>query len=130
MAYSPAARARRRCTERRADGQPCRAWAVWGAVKQACRMHGGEIPEARRCTPRKGRGALCNCGAFAWVHRPGSGGRRGACRWPEQPEDRCRTRAGSRSAPSRSASRLRGLGISGRIEARRREMEWLLGRGA
>lgn len=36
MAYSAQARAMRRCTGTRKDGEPCRAWACWDDPLQRC----------------------------------------------------------------------------------------------
>ena len=81
MAYNQAAIAARRCTATKADGTPCRAWALWDDPLQRCVNHAGRH--------RRGKyGGLtrstrthykpCLCAAYAWPHRPGSG----LCRWP------------------------------------------------
>jgi len=88
MAYTPAALARRRCTATRKDGQPCGGFALWHDPEQRCANH-------TRGPKRRGRGKPppCQCGAYQWPHRPGSGG----CRWPEVPAWRCPSPAGVHS---------------------------------
>lgn len=87
--YSEAAVAVRRCKGRRKDGEPCRAWAVWGDPKQLCVRHlrGGRGPDYSRFLTFEERMARddhakvppCRCGAYRFAHRPGSG----RCRWPD-----------------------------------------------
>lgn|SRR5581483_5220314 len=48
---SEASRENRRCSERRRDGQPCRAFAVVGCT--ACRAHGGEVSPERRAADHR-----------------------------------------------------------------------------
>jgi hypothetical protein len=72
--YSPEAEQRRRCLARTPTGAQCRSWAVWGAAEQRCYAHGGRREAG---TPRP----MCDCGAYRWGHRPGSG----LCRWPAPP---------------------------------------------
>lgn len=69
---------RRRCTETRADGKPCKAWAVWDAAEQKCFKH--LSPEARAAheaanqdKPRKTPRPTCDCEAYPFPHRPGNG---------------------------------------------------------
>ena len=97
MAYNERARALRRCTGTRADGETCRAWAVWDDPRQLCMAHAGwhhrgPMPERewglRR--PRK-RVPNCTCRAYAWPHRPGDG----LCNWPDPPEYICTIPAGT-----------------------------------
>ena len=88
MAYTEEARARRRCTATRKDGAPCRGWAAWGDPAQRCGGHGGRRPPgATKPT--------CTCVAYAWPHRPGGG----LCRWPQEPEYRLTTPAGTHGPP-------------------------------
>jgi hypothetical protein len=91
MAYNPEAVARRRCTAKRKDGKPCRAWALWDDPRQLCmahagRHHTGPMPPRweRRADNRRSRHVICSCNAYAWPHRPGGG----LCRWPLPPEQR------------------------------------------
>jgi hypothetical protein len=77
----------RRCTAIRNDGQPCRAWAIWGAKRcsvHAGRHHRGPMRSRTRQAPRL-RAAVwpCGCSAYDFVHRPGGG----ACSWPEGYDD-------------------------------------------
>ena len=87
--YSERAKERRRCLGTRKDGEPCRAWAVWGADRQLCVRHlrGGRGPEWKRVYaianghwPEKPRNVpSCRCGAYSFAHRPGGG----RCQWPD-----------------------------------------------
>ncbi len=88
--YSSRAREERRCTGIRKDGQPCRAYAAWGDVKQRCPAHGGR----RRIATGSDRPPNCRCRAYAWPHRPGGG----LCQWPDAPAQRSRTQQGTRSS--------------------------------
>ena len=104
--YAPHAVEMRRCSSVRKDGQPCRAWAVWGddAPWPRCAVHLGRagrpgqawslrragIDRERRPT----RPTACTCPAYAWPHRPGGG----LCEWPSEPwRGRLTTTAGTRS---------------------------------
>ena len=117
MAYSEAARERRRCTGTRKDGQPCEAWAVWGDERQLCVNHGRPGPRGRYRQHRQSvptRYQPCTCAAYAWPHRPGGG----LCRWPELPTYQLTTPAGTHSWP-----RVRDAGeraLIRMIERRRR----------
>ena len=99
--YSAEAVARRRCRGTRADGEPCRAWAVWDDPRQLCmahagRHHRGPLNFRRSWRPEKPTMyEPCRCGAYQWPHRPGGG----LCRWPEEPLYRLTTPVGSRSWP-------------------------------
>ena len=86
--YGPEAAARRQCLGSRADGQPCRGWALWDAEQQLCavdagRHHLGPLPTrldrswSRPPAPYK----ACTCAAYRWPQRPGGG----LCRWPLEP---------------------------------------------
>lgn len=94
MAYSEKARELRRCQGTRKDGEPCQAWAIWGHPDGLCAAHAG----------RRGRSGMlpsylvqharyepCTCPAYNWPHRPGGG----VCRWPDPPEYRLTTPAGT-----------------------------------
>ncbi len=98
--YREAARARRRCTALRKDGQPCRAWASWDDPAQRCNVHAGRhhrgplpLRWARRWRRQQARYTPCTCLAYAWPHRPGGG----LCRWPDPPRYRRTTPAGTHS---------------------------------
>jgi hypothetical protein len=113
MAYSPEAVAKRRCTGTRKDGQPCRAWAMWGHPRQLCAQHGGRGHRGPMPNPpawqtkglARARYEPCRCEAYAWPHRPGGG----LCRWPEAPAKRSSVPAGKRSfgAQMRRARKVR-----------------------
>jgi len=100
MAYSDAAKEKRRCTytfpeghER--EGERCKAWAMWGSEDQLCVAHGtdgrgkeappGQRVYARRTIP------LCECEAYNFPHRPGGG----LCRWPKTPKRKLTTPEGT-----------------------------------
>jgi hypothetical protein len=97
MAYSAQAAARRRCMATRADGEPCRAWALWDDPEQRCVMHAGRGhrgPLAPGFAPSvHARYRPCRCVAYNWPHRPGGG----LCRWPEEPRYRSTIPAGTRA---------------------------------
>lgn len=40
-----------RCTARRTNGQPCRAWAIHGGY--VCVAHGGAAPQVKRAAQRR-----------------------------------------------------------------------------
>jgi hypothetical protein len=89
MAYTEAARERRRCTGTRKDGKRCGAWAVWDDPRQLCMSHAGRHHRGRMASTDGGPYALhrrtnypnCKCHAYQWPHRPGGG----LCRWPDPP---------------------------------------------
>ncbi len=94
--YSEEARAARRCRGTTKAGLPCRSYALWGDT--LCVVHarpGPRGPQRLRGEPPPPRrsGATCRCAAYAWPHRPGGG----LCRWPEEPEYRLTTPAGTHS---------------------------------
>jgi hypothetical protein len=105
MAYGPEAKALRRCTATRADGEPCRAWAVWDDSHQLCvahagRHHRGPLPPVT-WRSRPTRYVACTCPAYQWPHRPGSG----LCEWPNvYPKRRCYTPAKTHSWPRSSGA--------------------------
>ncbi len=117
MAYSDAAKERRRCLGTRADGQPCRNYAVWNTDRQLCAQHAGRAHVGPRYGWRqrewKTKYIPCTCQAYAWPHRPGSG----ICRWPEAPHFRCTTPAGTHAWPRASADER---ALMRTIERRRR----------
>ncbi len=94
--YGPKARAARRCRERRKDGRFYGAWACWDDPEQRCVAHAGRhhrgslvrrppdpidpfAPSSPWVRANRARYVPCDCSAFAFPHRPGSG----RCRWPE-----------------------------------------------
>lgn len=106
MAYSEAAKERRRCTGTRKDGQPCQGWALWDDPRQLCAQHAGRGARGKRgpnhlrqpYPPEKPTNYTpCTCIAYAWPHRPGSG----LCRWPDPPLYRLTTPAGTHSEEAR-----------------------------
>ncbi|MDT7807288.1 MAG: hypothetical protein QOJ70_1101 [Acidobacteriota bacterium] len=100
MPYSEKARELRRCTQPKADGSRCRAWAVWGDSRQLCAPHGrhhrGKM-RGRRSDERT-HFEPCTCLAYAWPHRPGGG----LCRWPDPPLFRRTTPANTHEWPRMS----------------------------
>jgi len=99
MAYSEKAVALRRCQASRADGERCRAWAIWGHPDGLCSVHAGRTSGARngrrRFPQEHAQYHLCRCAAYDWPHRPAGG----LCRWPDPPLERCSTPAGYRGWP-------------------------------
>ena len=97
MAYSEAARERRRCTATRRDGERCRGWAIWDDPLGRCAPHAGRTGGERIRWPRNrvlhAKYPPCRCAAYAWPHRPGGG----LCRWPEEPHWRCTIPAGTKA---------------------------------
>src|SRR5689334_6798938 len=83
MTYSKKAQELRRCKATKANGEPCRAWAMWRDPQGRCMAHAGvERNFNGRCKgPVKTQTVACNCAAYAWPHRPGGG----FCRWPDPP---------------------------------------------
>ena len=84
----------RRCTAARADGTPCRAWALWDSPGQVCVCHAGRHHAGPRTPPKAGPRSNpppCTCSAYGWPHRPASG----LCRWPLPPAVRSTTRPGT-----------------------------------
>jgi hypothetical protein len=104
LMYTPEAIRLRRCRGTRADGSPCRAWAIWGEASQQCVAHCGRPGVTRRGSgnyrpyqsPRTARARYqpCRCVAYAWPHRPGGG----LCQWPIEPTYRLTREAGRHSS--------------------------------
>jgi hypothetical protein len=109
MAYSVMAKALRRCRATRKDGEPCQAYAVWDDPRGLCASHGrrhtGPMPR-RRAQTRKTSYPPCECPAYQWPHRPGGG----LCRWPDVPEYRLLTPAGTKSTFNGETWRFFSLG--------------------
>ncbi|MHA2132139.1 MAG: hypothetical protein ACW99L_19380 [Promethearchaeota archaeon] len=86
MAYSEKARALRRCTAIKPNGEPCKAWAVWDDSRQLCVVHAGRHHKGRmgrsHKPKKKARYIPCTCEAYSWPHRPGGG----LCNWPDSPK--------------------------------------------
>ncbi len=123
MAYSEKAKALRRCTGFRKDGEPCEAYAAWGDPRGLCAAHGrhhaGPLPK-RYAPRRKSSYPPCRCPAYSWPHRPGGG----LCEWPELPEYRLTTPAGTKSVFNGEPWRFFSLGRrlnQERMEKRYRE---------
>jgi hypothetical protein len=103
MSYTDRARALRRCTAQRKDGEPCRAYARWGDPRRLCASHGahhtGRMPWPPAWATAEGKARErthnppCKCRAYQWPHRPGGG----LCRWPDPPEWVCTIPAGTRA---------------------------------
>jgi len=92
------ARDARRCQATTKAGARCRAWACWDDPLGRCRSHArptrqrpyrSEVVPHR---PNRTRYVPCNCPAYAWPHRPGSG----LCRWPDPPQYRSTIRPGTK----------------------------------
>ncbi len=95
--YSEKARAARRCQGTTKAGHPCRSYALWGGT--LCVVHARPGPqEPQAWKPACKSAAICHCAAYAWPHRPGGG----LCRWPDEPEYRLTTPAGTHSLWRRS----------------------------
>jgi hypothetical protein len=102
LMYSAKARSLRRCLAVRRDGQPCKAWAMWGVPGQRCISHAGVRPG--RVASERTHAVPCRCAAYAWPHRAGGGW----CHWPDPaivhvaiPPGTHRYSAGTRRARSR-----------------------------
>ena len=93
--YSLRAMQVRRCQATKADGSRCHAWAVWGAWPSLCVKHGGRSPYPPKIGGCTTRYQSCHCEAYNWPHRPGSG----LCRWPDLPQYRRTTPAGTHDWP-------------------------------
>lgn len=98
MTYTAKARELRRCKQIRADGEPCRAWAVWGDPLGRCAGHAyktraGQDIRRPRIDAYKTRHPPCKCAAYRWPHRPGGG----LCRWPDEPVYACTIPPGTRA---------------------------------
>jgi hypothetical protein len=111
---------RRRCVGRRKDGQPCRAWAVWDSPTQLCAAHlyphrrkDSEMTlEIRRQHRRRGA-PVCNCPAYSWPHREGSG----LCREPDDEPLACWPTPSGKRQPGKLRCRdrqriMRKLGLT------------------
>lgn len=88
MAYTPKARALRRCThvygpEHPRAGETCRAYSLWDDPHGRCAPHAGRTRGVHldgpgyECATRP----RCHCRAYGYPHRPGGG----LCRWPDEP---------------------------------------------
>jgi hypothetical protein len=97
MTYSAKAVARRRCLGTTKAGNPCQAWAVWDDPRQLCVNHAGRHHRGKmrnKLKPsQRARYPLCTCEAYSFPHRPGGG----LCRWPDTPEFKLTTPAGTKS---------------------------------
>lgn len=120
MPYTDRAKELRRCTDRRADGEPCRAWAVWDDPRQRCMSHSGRHHRGRVGLKPKASERTCfkpcMCAAYQWPHRPGGG----VCCWPDPPRLRLMTPAGTHAWPRLSPKWKQLARI---IERRRRREE-------
>lgn len=121
MAYSGLAKALRRCRATRKDGKPSRAYATWDSPNGLCAAHGrhhtGPLP-ARHAPSKRTAYEPCRCQAYQWPHRPGGG----LCRWPEVPEYRLLTPAGTKSMFNGGTWRIFSLGM--RLNQQRLEKMW------
>ena len=98
--YTDTARALRCCQATKANGQPCRGFALWGGSRCAAHTH----------TTRRRSGTTldlhyptnyepCWCVAYAWPHRPAGG----LCCWPDVPAYRSTVPAGTNAQPRTGA---------------------------
>lgn len=102
--YSAWAIEARRCQAVKVDGTPCCAWSVWGDTH--CVRHGGHSAIPPRRTAYGGyrsRVPPCDCPAYNWPHRPGSG----LCQWPHSPQYKRTTPAGTHTWPRARTKLLR-----------------------
>jgi len=128
MAYSEAAAQRRRCTEKRADGSLCRAWALWDDPRQLCVAHAGRLwtgPYDSNYRPPfavRTKAQPCTCIAYSWPHRPGGG----LCQWPDPPLQRDPTPASThRPRPRNPGMReLIRRYINNHLQDQREEVMW------
>jgi len=83
MTYSQKARELRRCKATKANGEPCKAWAMWSDPEGRCMAHAGVKRDftGRYKKPIKTQAVACTCATYSWPHRPGSGW----CQWPDPP---------------------------------------------
>lgn len=102
MTYSDEARALRQCQARTKDGQPCQNFAVWDDPARRCGTHGGRVAGAH--IREKTAYTPCDCEAYPFPHRPGSG----LCCWPDPPAYRLNIRPGTH-AQGRRDPLVRGL---------------------
>ena len=94
MAYSEKAKAARRCRATRKDGQPCRAYALWGGAGLcAGHTYKKRVQHERGYREVPTKAPPCTCIAYQWPHRPGSG----LCNWPDAPTYRSTIPAGTHS---------------------------------
>jgi|DEB0MinimDraft_6_1074348.scaffolds.fasta_scaffold00749_9 hypothetical protein len=76
----------RKCKAIKKNGDPCKLWAVWGDTR--CNRHGGSA---------NGRiGAVCDCEAYPFPHRPGGG----LCEWPDPPTYKSKMKPSTHSCSS------------------------------
>jgi hypothetical protein len=98
MPYNSDAITLRRCIAIKADGTPCRAFAMWNDPLDRCVVHAGRHHRGKQNGPRRPNRRnvpACHCPAYAWPHRPGGG----LCRWPNDPWYICQTPASTHSKP-------------------------------
>lgn len=118
MAYSMMVAALRRCRATRKDGEPCRDYAVRDGPRGLCaprgRHHTGPMP-SQHAPKRKTSYPPCRCPTYQWSHRPGGG----PCRWPDVPEYRLLTPAGTKGTFNGETWRFFSLGR--RLNGQRRE---------
>jgi hypothetical protein len=85
MGYTEAARNLRQCKAIKANGERCKAWALWNSPEQICSGHTYKKRRAQDIRTRilayKTKHPPCRCEAYKWPHRPGGG----VCRWPDPP---------------------------------------------
>jgi len=83
--YSEKAKAARRCQALRADGEPCRAYARWGAAGKGTGLCSAHTFKRRGKRARRWEvmhvKVVCHCRAYQFPHRVGGG----LCQWPDEP---------------------------------------------
>ena len=84
--YTEKALAIRRCKAIKADGTPCKSFAVWGKENQLCASHQPSKKIHKPRNPNRKNGGFmknnrppCACKAYPYPHRPGGG----KCQWPD-----------------------------------------------
>jgi hypothetical protein len=103
--------ARRKCLEKRKDGQPCQTWAVWDDPEQRCAVHSratrrkqAEMNADIRIEQNKRHAPVCKCAAYRFPHRLGNG----LCRFPDEPLAQHPAKGRKRS-PKRARSMRRAI---------------------
>lgn len=103
---------RRRCVERRADGKPCRAWAMWDSPDQRCSSHtyktrrrDDEMSDEIRREQNRRNAPTCRCLAYSFPHRAGNG----LCRHPDEPLESWPTPAGKRALGKLRRRKIRAI---------------------
>jgi hypothetical protein len=81
----------RQCVATTKRGKRCRCFALWDAEGQQLCVNHYRGPKIERSRPGKRNGPTCDCPAYSFPHRPGTG----YCRWPDEPVRRHDLQAGT-----------------------------------